>query len=693
MDILEIEVNGEFVELYQDEKIVQSLSVLNITDITKRYSEYTNAFKVPRTNANSNIIEFADFITSDTTFPFVKNPCTIYINGFAWKKGYLQLIEVAKDLTLRFYTGNIGFYNVLKAAKLNQLQLSAYDHTWNLLTAIASRNNTEGYSYALIDYNGMATSGSSVDVRRLLPAYFDKTLMTAVCEENGYTLINNIAGSTLAEYESGILPTTKKNPVIPPEIIDVNKYIAGPYNLIGGIGFILPNIFQNSSFSYGTNGNIPILFPYYNQTLNANTNLYGIGGGYTGIGGAGDGIFTAQYAGNYKITTDFYIDYQFNEIWTSAPNKTTNVYLSVEIEVNGVLIQNIANNSFSTTTVFPSTYSFDTHVDNDTTIYLNVGDQLRIVYYSQHSTTVGSYSGAISVQVYSQLIISESPVDYEGLKIELQPELTFGAELKAPYLLAEISQADYFKDTCLRYCLIPTVNEDTKEVTLTQFNTIKNNIGNAVDWSALVDETNEPSLTFDLSDYAQKNNIKHKFDKSILTEVIGSDYVIVLNNQNLESEKDLYTSPFAASEDVTRLSGKQMIFIDLHDGTSFTKDVQPRRCYLERVAGSIDYTDGTTTITTGGNIPLTWFIRADKAYNMGFGNNQMSRYSNDLINILQGLRIIKIDIRLSLIDILNLNYFYPVYLSQYNAYFFVSNVNQFDYTSNDATEVELIKLT
>ena len=78
---------------------------------------------------------------------------------------------------------------------------------------------------------------------------------------------------------------------------------------------------------------------------------------------------------------------------------------------------------------------------------------------------------------------------------------------------------------------------------------------------------------------------------------------------------------------------------------------------------------------------------------MGFGNNQMSRYSNDLISILQGLRIIEIDIRLSLIDILNLNYFYPIYLSQYNAYFFVSNINQFDYTSNDATKVELIKLT
>jgi len=51
-----------------------------------------------------------------------------------------------------------------------------------------------------------------------------------------------------------------------------------------------------------------------------------------------------------------------------------------------------------------------------------------------------------------------------------------------------------------------------------------------------------------------------------------------------------------------------------------------------------------------------------------------------------------IDIRLDILDILNLNYLYPIYLNDYNAYFFISSLNQFDYTSNDSTEVELIKL-
>lgn len=692
MDILEIEVNGQFIDLYPDEKIVQSLSVLNITDITKRYSEYSNQFKVTRTNTNSQIIEYADFVTSETNFPFSKNPCTIYINGFQWKQGYLQLVEINEDINLRFYTGNIGFYNKIKPRKLNELVLSTLDHNWNLTNAIASRLNSEGYIYPLIDYNGVSTTGISYDVRRCLAAYYDSTLMKAICEENGYTLVNNLSGASLTEYNSGIVPSTKKNPQIPQDILDDNKYIGGEVPVEGGLSFVYFNIFQNSNLGYSTNGNIPLRFPYYNTSEGANENLYGIGNIGSGGSNYGNGIFTAAFGGIYKITTDFYLDYYFTENWTSSPPKTTNVYLSVEIEVNGVLVQNIATNNFSTSVTFPTSYNFSTYVNNNSDIYLNVGDQVRIVYYANHSTTVGSFSGAVSLSVGSYVQMFQAPQTRTALQIELQPDLNFGAEIKASYLLPEISQGDYFKDTCLRYCLIPSINEDTKVVTLTQFNDIKNNIGNSEDWSALVDETKEPSITFDLSEYAQRNNIKHKEDTSILTEVIGSDYVIALNNRNLEDKKDLYISPFAASEDVTRLGTNEMIFIDLHDGTYFTKSVQPRRCYIEKVTSSIDYTDGTTTTNVTTSIPLTWFIRSDKNFNMGFGNNQMSRYSSDLINILQNLRIIKIDIKLTLIDILNLNYFYPVYLSQYNAYFFVSSVNQFDYTSNDSTEVELIKL-
>ena len=63
----------------------------------------------------------------------------------------------------------------------------------------------------------------------------------------------------------------------------------------------------------------------------------------------------------------------------------------------------------------------------------------------------------------------------------------------------------------------------------------------------------------------QKNSISHKDDKSITAKPAGSDYVLSINNENLEPEKDLYTSPFAASEMVRRLSIIDMISINLYD--------------------------------------------------------------------------------------------------------------------------------
>jgi hypothetical protein len=88
---------------------------------------------------------------------------------------------------------------------------------------------------------------------------------------------------------------------------------------------------------------------------------------------------------------------------------------------------------------------------------------------------------------------------------------------------------------------------------------------------------------------------------------------------------------------------------------------------------------------------MTWFIDSIKSYSAGFSSNQLD-YSVDLIAILQNLKIVKTDIRLNILDIINLNYFYPIYISEFNSYFFLSKINQFDYTSNESTKVELIKI-
>ena len=77
---------------------------------------------------------------------------------------------------------------------------------------------------------------------------------------------------------------------------------------------------------------------------------------------------------------------------------------------------------------------------------------------------------------------------------------------------------------------------------------------------------------------------------------------------------------------------------------------------------------------------------------MGFGTNLIPKNSQSLINILQEIKVLKLNFNLNLIDIINIDYFTPIYLSQYQAYFFIQSINQFNYTEQDITEVELIKI-
>ena len=77
---------------------------------------------------------------------------------------------------------------------------------------------------------------------------------------------------------------------------------------------------------------------------------------------------------------------------------------------------------------------------------------------------------------------------------------------------------------------------------------------------------------------------------------------------------------------------------------------------------------------------------------MGFSVNLVPKNSQTIIDILQNIKIIKVNLNLNINDIKNIDYTIPIYLSQFQSYFFVSSINQFDFINKDVTEVELIKL-
>ena len=85
--------NGDF-DLYGNEKIVQTLSIFNLEDITGRSGDYTNEFSLPLTNNNRNLIEYANELNTINTFPYRRVSCEIYVDGTFFKSGFIAIESI-----------------------------------------------------------------------------------------------------------------------------------------------------------------------------------------------------------------------------------------------------------------------------------------------------------------------------------------------------------------------------------------------------------------------------------------------------------------------------------------------------------------------------------------------------------------------------------------------------------------------
>ena len=380
-----------------------------------------------------------------------------------------------------------------------------------------------------------------------------------------------------------------------------------------------------------------------------------------------------------------------------------NAYTSTTLEVIKVsggissVISSYISNTGSLVTSGSGSYPnippiTQTYLGNNITgnVQLNVGDELIFKVYVKFSVSCSLLTDNTTASV----TFTPTVKDISYIKIDLKPQLVFGGLITYSSLLPKMKCNEFLKDMSVRFGIILKVDDETKTITLTNLTAITNNIPNAIDLSDKLDESEIPSQQFSLDSYAQNNNFKHAEDKSILSTPNGTDYNMVINNTSLETEKDLYKSPFAPSVNVS-FNGFTTTYINLYDVNTgnFDNDVKPRICYSKQLLGNqFKFTDGTTT-SGYFNITVIWFIDDTvPETSMGFGISLIPKNSKPLIDILQNLRLVKANFNLNIIDIKTLDPLIPIYIKQFQSYFILAQINQFNYTKPNLTEVELIKL-
>jgi hypothetical protein len=317
---------------------------------------------------------------------------------------------------------------------------------------------------------------------------------------------------------------------------------------------------------------------------------------------------------------------------------------------------------------------------------------MTIQFFSQSGGTVALYTdSATNFNITSCTILN--PLD---IRTKQQAREFGGFRYLTPStMLPDVKQGDFIKSYLKLFSGVITVDENTKVVKLNQFNDIRNNINNAIDWSGKVDFTDDYIANFEL-DYAQNNFFKYKDDDSVIKPV-GTDYNAVIQNENLTVNKDLISVDFSATENVNRFSYTFPVNqIKIYENGDIVNDVNMRILILELrnspmfVRNSSDVLSGSSYQIVS-NVPFTRFIDTNYTNNIGFEFNIFNNYYTYIISVIDKYKIIELNVRLNLSDVSNLDFLKPVYIRELDTYFYVNKI-KFDYTSKNSSVVELIKL-
>lgn len=660
--MIEIYVNDRLVDLPKSNlDLGIDYAIFDVNSIGNRQGVRSYSLELPLTNNNKQIFESAEMITNTGSLPYTKIKARILVDGIDINIRLCTLKTVGKYFTVELYGGNTDFFYDTKELSLTELDWFEYNHYWTFDNVLNSRTNSEGYIYPIINYgNGddcMLNSVRQTDVGKMLPSVFVDTIIEKVAIKTGYTIVNELNNDPTYEANSLILPAigqAKKG------LIDFKRR----YEFSSLSGSDKPLYFGTQNYIgidtiQEYNGN------YYQFPYNMFLPLVGIP--VTG--------FMLQDKVTFKVDLNFTIVNTYG----SALNATVRIFS----------ITDLLPTDIQTVVVNTGTNNYQLQFEYSNTVE---ADRLCFIIDCNLSGYLTLKAGA-EIIVYDVELVEEKTIYYTN---SLQGFDTF---VELQQYLPDISVATFFKNYFQMYGIIPVINYDTNTIHLVKFDSIKENISGALDWSNKIDLTEYSSISFLSDNYAQNNVFEYTKDGDE-TKPTGTDGVIKINNSNLEDEKVIVSLDFSPTITETKLIGIDVDKIAVIGGNYYTyyEDKNSRILLLDYRSNTtfantslLTYTDGIDSATIS-YFPLTRFISLDREYNLGFENNLLNLYYTSIAGIINSAKTLSLQLRLNSVDINQLDFTIPIYLQQYESYFYINKIEGYSPNSNTSCSVELVKL-
>ena len=673
----ELYINGQLCDLEDTPSLIFQSPVFNDLDVIQsNRSAEINLPLTPRNRKAFGLIDRIDIL--DDSAAYRKHSAAYYLGGFPiFTRGYAMVTDVTDTINITLVWGNIDNFQPLFDASLRDLreqiiEVAGADYVeWNENTKYVDPDETTLAGFIQIDF------GAGRNINYSHPSVQVSAILDAIQKYHGITIENITRLSQTSDKHPMIVPLVSKN--------------SGPDSWYS-------DRFEASSAHYGNSGSSNTALKFREivsdkrsiltdqnyaidvsstKTIDVSIISYSSAVFFPGMraalasptlklrGDSGNG--TSEVLLSVKgIDTGFGISFGVK------PDLFNNVEVNVEdydtvrwILSNAVTIDATTSDKFTVAAKFIITPHFDDiQFPSPFPIAENLPDMTHAEFLSALMTMAGLFaypdssdSNTIRMMSPDQFYNSTDTIDYDYRIVD-------SGDNRTPNTQTDRRIVDSHLDA--------TIQDWSRKVILNDRGEI---------W--------RPEGTeFTMGDYAQTNTLDYDNDED--AEMLNTQGIISIDNENIERENELVSLDFSASTNRagwnTDHSDWPFAFVPCYEEQTVNgaKEVNysaPSARILADVNTTIEDGNGTVGRYRHGLFPRTMY----------FGGSEgivAKRYA-DYQRILKKFRMITVYVKLTVADICNLDYTRRVYLDVYGCYFAIYSVT----TGEDGIcECKLIKL-
>ena len=645
-------INGKDIELSEKATIARTIQVNDIASPNTRQASYTSTFSIPRTSNNTKALGMLGIIGNVSNIPYAKNEAYLFDDsGFCLVyKGWAVISDTGKDFKCNIYDGIIDFYKAIDNKTLSDLDLTSLQHDKNPLNVVDSyTNSTLPYKYILADYNGSATTGSlgtSINTDYLVPSVKVSWLWEKIEEFTGYSL--NGSFKSTAEF-ADLYMTYPKAP--PPQISTNNAFFAKSSGSGVATGTLRPIPNEVSAYD---NTSYPALDLY--QTL--------------------DTTILSRYLPDGSLAPD-------NSL---VAKKTTKLKVTFTITWN--IFQTVLDSLGNTIYADWVQITF-----NNNTFFSKGTSKTVTAFYSVNEGDLISFP-----MVFNNLYddgVNLNPLDLNPIYSSGYLELSIKEVLNGTFFENEfkgMSIKQFVSEILWRFNLTMFKDAFSNSYTLKYLSEVVTEP--PLDWSAKFVSLNNEKYIY--GNYGQRSWIRHKYNDENSTYFDG---YFDISNVNLPEASNIIQSSIFVPEfnpsnifgyitNVYKFWNKEVN----NSGVLEFKPLSNRFYFLKAIPKQFNYnlTFTSPTLSESVTFPSTQVAATENFSNLSF-QSIVDNYYKEMRQILTQSKVFDVTLRLTEIDIVNIDLSKPVYIKQLGGKFLVNKIQNFEPFKN--TKVELIKLS